>query len=455
MWTGAFTFAAALADPVAARSQMGFSLGWHIIIACFGVGFPSMVLFAEWRSHRTGDPTYRALARRWAKVVGLLFAIGAVSGTIVSFEMGSLWAGFMSRWGEVIGLPFALEGFAFFLEAIFVGIYLYGWDRLSPKVHMLSAIPMVFAGVAGTFFVVCANAWMNAPRGFSVVNGQIVGVNPWKAMFNPAFGHETLHMVLAAYMVTGFIVASIYAVAILRGKRDRYHKLGLLIPLTIAVIAAPIQIGVGDWAAESVAELQPTKLAAMEGLSKTTTGPAESLLGYYSGGELHYAVRIPQGLSLLTEHKLNATVQGLDAVPAADRPSDPLVTVVHLAFDAMVAIGFAFLALGIWLAIIWKRHKDILKQRWLLRFVAISGVAAVVALECGWITTEVGRQPWIVYNTMKVAEAANPVQGIQYGYYTLLATYAVLTVVLIGVLRYLARQPIVIEEPRHADKEAA
>lgn len=267
-------------------------------------------------------------------------------------------------------------------------------------------------------------------------------------MFNPAAGPEVAHMLLAAFMVTGFSVASIYAVAILRGKRDRYHRLGLLIPLTLAVIITPIQIGVGDWAAESVGDLQPTKLAAMEGLSNTTKGAPEALLGYYSNGELHDAIKIPKGLSLLAKHKINATVQGLNATPADDRPSDPLVTVVHLAFDTMVGIGFAFFALGAWLAWIRLRHKDITKSKLFLAAVSVSGVAAVVAMECGWITTEVGRQPWIVYNVMKVASAANPVHGIQYGYYALLTVYAILTVVLIAVLRFLAKQPLVIDPPQ-------
>jgi cytochrome bd ubiquinol oxidase subunit I len=447
-------FAAIVANPVAARSQMGFSLGWHIIIACFGVGFPALIVFAEWRSHVTGDLTYRTLAKRWARVLGLLFAIGAVSGTIVSFEMGSLWAGLMSNYGQVIGLPFALEGIGFFIEAIFLGIYLYGWDKLSPRAHLLSGIPIIISGIAGTLFVTCANAWMNAPRGFSIVQGKIVGVDPWAAMFNPASGPEVAHMILAAFMVTGFSVASCYAVAMLRGKRDRYHRLGLLIPLTAAIIITPIQIGVGDWAAASVADLQPTKLAAMEGLTTTTKGAPEALLGYYSNGELHDAIRIPKGLSLLAKHNIDATVQGLDATPPSDRPSDPLVTVTHLAFNAMVGIGFAFLGLGIWLAWAWKRHHNIPKNRFFLRAVALSGIAAVTAMECGWITTEVGRQPWVVYNILKVADAVNPERGLQYGYYALLLVYGTLTVLLIMVLRYLAKLPLELETATNTKEEA-
>ncbi|HEY1620565.1 MAG TPA: cytochrome ubiquinol oxidase subunit I, partial [Streptosporangiaceae bacterium] len=247
------------ADPVAARSQMGFSLGWHIIVACLGVGMPALVLFAEWRGRRTGDPAMALLARRWARALGVLFAVGAVSGTILSFEMGVLWSGLMDHYGAVIGLPFTIEGFAFFIEAIFLGIYLYGWDRLSPRAHLLSGVPVVLAGVASAFFVVCANAWMNDPRGFTVVRGRLTGVDPWAAMFNRAAGPEGVHMILSAFMVTGFCVASVYAVAMLRGRRDRYHRLGLLIPLTFGAAITPVQIAVGDWAARFVASSQPAK----------------------------------------------------------------------------------------------------------------------------------------------------------------------------------------------------
>jgi cytochrome d ubiquinol oxidase subunit I len=438
--------AARVANPVAARSQMGFSLGWHIILACFGVGLPGLVLFAEWRGLRTGDAAYRLLARRWAKVLGVLFAVGAVSGTILSIELGVLWSGLMSDYGQVIGLPFAIEGIAFFIEAIFLGIYLYGWDRLPPRAHLLSGIPIFAAGVASAFFVVCANAWMNTPTGFTVSHGRITHVDPWSAMFNPATGPETLHMILAALMVTGFGVASVYAVARLRGRRDRYHRLGLLVPLTGAAILTPVQIIAGDWAARMVASYQPTKLAAMEGLATTTRGAPESLFGYFSGGTLHDAIRIPDGLSLLARLNPHATIQGLDAVPASDRP--PLVTVVHWSFDLMVAIGFGLLALGAWLAWSWWRRRDAPRSAWFLRAVAVSGIAAVAAMELGWITTEVGRQPWIVYHVLRVANAVNPEPGIQYGFYAVVVIYAVLTVTTIAVLRRFTRARPVPEAPQ-------
>ncbi len=264
---------AGAAGPVAARSQMGFSLGWHIIVACLGVGMPALVLFVEWRGLRTGDPSYRLLARRWARALGVLFAVGAVSGTILSFEMGVLWSGLMDHYGAVVGLPFAIEGFAFFIEAIFLGIYLYGWDRLPPRTHLLSGLPIVVAGVASAFFVVAANAWMNSPQGFTVIDGRLVGVDPWAAMFNAATWPETTHMILAAFMVTGFAIASVYAVAMLRGRADRYHRLGLLVPLTVGVVAAPVQIVVGDWAARYVAADQPAKLAPWRGCSAVVRTP--------------------------------------------------------------------------------------------------------------------------------------------------------------------------------------
>jgi cytochrome d ubiquinol oxidase subunit I len=248
------------ADLVAARTQMALSLGWHIVIACFGVGMPAIIVFSEWRALRTGDEAYGLLAHRWAKAMGVLFAIGAVSGTILSFEMGVLWPGLMSTYGQVIGLPFTMEGFAFFLEAIFLGVYLYAWDRLPPRAHLLTGIPVCVAGVASAFFVVSANAWMNQPRGFDVDDGRVTDVDPWAAMFNPATPPQTIHMILAAFMVAGYGIASVYAVGMLRGRRDRYHRLGFAVPFTVAAVLTPIQIGVGDWAARFVATNQPAKL---------------------------------------------------------------------------------------------------------------------------------------------------------------------------------------------------
>ncbi|MGI8882348.1 MAG: cytochrome ubiquinol oxidase subunit I [Jatrophihabitans sp.] len=433
---------------IAPRSQMGFSLGWHIILACLGVGMPGLMLFLEWRGQRTGDVHYRLLARRWARALGVLFAVGAVSGTILSFEMGLLWSGLMEHYGSVIGLPFAIEGFAFFIEAIFLGIYLYGWDRLTPRAHLLSGVPIFVAGVLSAFFVVCANAWMNSPQGFTEHHGKLSSVSPWAAMFNKASWPETTHMILAAFMVTGFVVASIYAVAILQGRRDRYHRLGLLVPLSFGCAVTPIQLVVGDWAARYVADSQPAKLAAMEGLYRSQHGAPESLGGIYYDNALHGAIHIPNGLSLLTRLDPNAYIAGLDGVPVDQRPP---VNIVHLAFDSMVGIGFALLALGAWLGWAWWRHRDIPASAWFLRAVAVSGLAAVVAMEAGWITTEVGRQPWIVYGLLRVDQAVNPASGIGWGLPLLLVVYAVLTVAIVYVLCHMVRGRPVPAAPQESD----
>lgn len=435
-------------DFMSARVQMALSLGWHIIIACFGVALPALTLFVEWRGIRTGDPNYQLLARRWARAMGVLFAVGAVSGTIISFEMGVLWPGLMGRFGEVIGLPFALEGFAFFVEAIFLGIYLYTWDRVSPRTHLLSGTPLIAAGILGAFFVVSANAWMNQPRGFDLAGGEVTKVNPWRAMLNPATPPQTVHMIVAAYMVAGFAIASIYAVAWLRGRRDRYHKLGFVVSFTAAAALTPVQIGVGDWAAHFVANYQPAKLAAMEGVFETERGVPLHLGGVAIDGELRYAVLIPNGLSLLAHWDPNAEVIGLDRFPADEHP---VVNVVHPAFQIMVAAGFGLLALGAWFAFSWFRHREPPDNRWFWRASALSGLAAVVAMEAGWITTEVGRQPWIVYGIQRTRDAVNPSPGLWVGLTVIVTVYTGLTIISTLVLRRLARAVPVPVAPQEND----
>lgn len=420
-------------DLLAARSQMALSLGWHIVIACFGVGFPLIVLIAEWRALRTGDAAYSALARAWTKALGVLFAVGAVSGTILSFELGILWPRFMGRFGEVIGLPFAIEGIAFFVEAIFVGLYLYGWDRLTPRVHLLTGIPIVVAGVASAWFVVTANAWMNQPAGFRLdSSGAVVDPDPWAAMMNPATPVQTTHMILAAFMVAGFGVAAVYAAGWLRGRRDRYHRLGFLVPFTLAAAVTPVQIGVGDWAARFLADRQPVKLAALEGLHETQRGAPLTIGGLYVDGRVHLGLRIPKGLSLLAQHDPDAVVQGLDETPPGDRPP---VAIVRNAFQLMVGIGTGLLLLGAWFAFVWWRKRDLPHSRWFFRAAVAAGFATPVALEAGWVVTEVGRQPWIVYRVMRVEEAVTTAPNIRLGLYLLVVVYALLTWGTIFVLR--------------------
>jgi cytochrome d ubiquinol oxidase subunit I len=437
-------------DLAAARAQMGFSLAWHIVLACLGVGLPLLTVFAEWRGIRTCDPHYRLLARRWARAMGVLFAVGAVSGTILSFEMGLLWPGMMGRFGQVVGLPFAMEGIAFFVEAIFLGIYLYGWDRLPPRQHVLTGVPIVVAGIASAFFVVCANAWMNQPRGFEIRDGRVVGVRPWAAMFNPATPPETIHMILAALMVAAFLTASVYAVGWLRGRRDRYHRLGFFVPCTLGVVITPFQIVAGDYAARFVAHSQPAKLAAIEGVYHTGSHVPLTVGGIAGANGLHYGVEIPDGLSLLVGYSPNTVIVGLDRVP---RSLWPPVTGVHLSFDVMVGVGFALLALGIWLAVgQWVRRRtgraEMPALRAFLCCGAVAGPAAVAALECGWTVTEEGRQPWIVQGVMSVHDAVNPARGLMNGLWLVLAVYAGMTVATVYVMRRIARErPVAPQEP--------
>ena len=426
-------------DLFYARQQMALSLGTHIVIASLGMAFPFLVVLAEWRGARTGDAIYVTLARRWAKAMGVLFAVGAVTGTILSFEFGILWPRWMGRFGAVMGLPFAIEGFAFFLEAIFIGIYLYGWDRVSPRVHRLVGIAIGIAGVASAFFVVAANGWMNEPTGFRIVAGKVTDVKPWAALFNSALWPEATHMILGAFIVTGCLVATPHAWALLRGRGTGYHRAGVALALTMAMIAAPVQIVVGDWAARHVADKQPIKLAALEGVTHTQRGAALHIGGLYVDGEVKGAIRIPKGLSLLAYDDPNSTVRGLDSVPAADRPP---VNVVRTSFQIMVAIGFAFLVLGAWLAFAWKRRRALPTSRWFLRAAVIAGPAAVLALECGWVVTEVGRQPWIVYQVMRTRDAVSDASGLRYGYILLIVVYTVLTIATFTVLRRLARTPL-------------
>jgi cytochrome d ubiquinol oxidase subunit I len=421
-----------------ARQMQALSLGVHIPLVCFGISFPAMVLFVEWRYNRTGDPVYKTLAKRWSKVMLILFAIGVVTGTILSFELGLLWPRFMEQWGEVFGFAFAIEGLAFFVEAIFIAVYVYGWDRLSPRMHFLSGIPIALAGVLGSTSVIAVNGWMNNPQGFDVSNGEVTNVRPFEALFNPHLWHEEVHMYLAGFIVASALVAGVYAAAWLRGRRDRYHRAGLVVPLAVLSLAAPAQIVVGDWAARTVAENQPTKLAAMEGLHETTKGAGLTVGGIYLDGQVHGGVTIPRLLSVLSFHDPNATVQGLDEVPAEDRPP---VGWVRNSFQVMVGIGTLLGLLGLWFLCARWRRGALPRSPWFYRAVVVAGPAALVALICGWFVTEIGRQPWIVYELMRVEEAVTGAEGIPIGYATLVVVYAGLIVVALYMLRRLARTP--------------
>jgi cytochrome d ubiquinol oxidase subunit I len=425
-----------------ARQMQALSFTVHIPLVCFGTAFPAMVLFVEWLHHRTGDPVLRDLARRWSRIMVALFAVGVITGTILSFEMGLLWPSFTATFGSVFGLGFAIEGFSFFLEAIFIGIYVYGWDRLSPRRHMLSAVPIVATGFTGSFMVIAVNGWMNHPSGFRLVDGVAVDVHPWRALFdNPYFWHELVHMYLAGYIVTGFVLAAVYAFGRLRGRWGRYERAALAIPLTIAALAAPVQILVGDWAAREVAKDQPVKLAALEGLGKTERGAPVHIAGWYDAGrgKVRFGVPIPKALSFLAFHKLDARVEGLDAVAPRDRPP---VNVVRVAFQTMVGIGTLLALLGVVFLVVAVRRRRLPDSVWFYRALVLAGPAAFVALIAGWVTTEVGRQPWVVYGVMRTAQAVTGAGPIPYGYAALAIIYALVAVGVVWILRRLAREPL-------------
>jgi len=433
-----------------ARQMQALSFAVHIPLVCFGIAFPAMVLRAEWLWMRTGDDVYRVLAQRWTKVMVALFACGVVTGTILSFEMGLLWPGFMGTFGAVFGLGFALEGFSFFIEAIFIGIYVYGWNRLSPRAHLLCGIPIILSGMTGSLFVLAVNSWMNDPTGFKLVDGEVTDIDLVKALFgNSHVAFEFVHMYLAGFIVTGFLVAGAYAVGRLRGRWGRYERIALAIPLTIAALAAPVQVIVGDWVAREVAESQPTKLAALEGVGHAERGAALHLGGWYQDGEIKFGLPIPKGLSLLAFHDPNAEVQGLDAVPEADRPP---VNVVRIAFQLMVSIGTFLAALSVWYLFMRVRHRRGPASPWFYRALVVAGPLSVVALISGWVTTEVGRQPWVVYEVMRTEEAVTAAAAVPVGYATMAAFYACLVVAVAWILRRLARAPMEASaepEPEH------
>ena len=424
-----------------ARQMQALSFIVHIPLVCFGIAFPAMVLFVEWRYLRTGDRLYAVLARRWTKVMVALFAVGVITGTVLSFEMGLLWPNFTATFGSVFGLGFAIEGFSFFLEAIFIGIYVYGWDRLAPRAHFASGIPVAIAGFTGSLMVISVNAWMQHPSGFRLEDGKVTHVNPLAALFGNSFlWHELVHIYVAGYIVTGFLVAAAYAFGRLRGRWGRYERTALAIPLTVAALASPVQLLVGDWAGRVVAQKQPTKLAALEGLAKTTRGAPEHILGWYTNGQIRFGISIPHGLSLLAFHSWNARVQGLDAVPAAYRP--PAENLIRYAFQTMVGVGTLLALLALVFLFVRVRHKRLPESAWFYRAVLVAGPASYLALISGWVVTEVGRQPWVVYGVMLTSQAVTGAGGLPVGYGTLVVAYVGVAIGVIWIMRRLASAPL-------------
>ena len=411
-----------MSDILAARSQMAVSLAFHIIFAVIGIAMPVLMVLAERRWLRTRDPVYLDLAKRWARGTAILFAVGAVSGTVLSFELGLLWPKFMALAGPIIGMPFSLEGFAFFTEAIFLGVYLYGWDKVSARAHVLAGVLVAVSGAASGIFVVIANAWMNTPVGFAQANGVLTDIDPLAAMLTPAAFPQTLHMTLAAYAATGLGVAGIHALLMLKRGRA-FNRAALTLGLVVGAPAAVLQPISGDIAARYVARKQPVKLAAMEALYETRSG-APITIGP--------GIKIPYALSLLAFHDPHATVQGLDAAPRDQWPNVPLV---HLSFDLMVVLGSYMAFVGLWAGWLALRRRDVATQRRFLGALAIAAPCGFIAIEAGWMVTELGRQPWVIFGVLRTADAVTPMPGLIVPFTAITLLYCGLAAI-VGVVLY-------------------
>jgi cytochrome bd ubiquinol oxidase subunit I len=428
-------------DLLTARSLMGLTLAFHIIFAAVGVSLPLMMTVAEWRWHRTKDPAYLLLAKRWAKGTAILFAVGAVSGTVLSFELGLLWPRFMEHAGAVIGMPFSLEGFAFFTEAVFLGIYLYGWGRVSASLHLASGAIVAISGALSAVFVTLANAWMNTPTGFDLVQGKFINIHPFAAMLSPAAVPQAVHMVLAAYTAAGFAAAGIHGWLLLQRGRNRFDELAIAIALTIGGVAVLAQSVSGDALARMVAAKQPMKLASLEGQFHTEKGAPLRVGGlpYPNERETKYALEIPDGLSLIAFHRADSVVAGLDQEPQSDWPN---VRIVHISFQIMVGCGSLlslFVLVAAWLA--WKSRPLCIHKRFLKTLVLVSPLG-LVALEAGWMVTELGRQPWVIYKIMRTSEAVTSTAHLDVTFIVLTGVYSVLGVTVIWLLnRHVIRSP--------------
>ncbi|HEX7126240.1 MAG TPA: cytochrome ubiquinol oxidase subunit I [Thermodesulfobacteriota bacterium] len=435
-----------MSELFAARTQMALSLGFHIVFAAVGMALPIMMLAAEGRWLRTGDGDALRLAKTWARVTAVLFAVGAVSGTALSFELGLLWPTFMEFAGPLFGLAFTMEGFAFFIEAIFLGLYLYGWNRLSPRAHWLCGIPVAVSGAASGILVLSANSWMQTPAGFDLTpEGRVVNVDPIAAFFNPAYGLMALHSTLSVYQAVGFAAAGVYAYALLRGRRPEraaYNRRALAIAMALGGVTAILQPIAGDRLAKQTTRHQPAKLAAMEAQFETERGAPLRIGGWpdEEGQRIDYAIEIPGLLSYLATGDFDGEVKGL-----ADFPRDewPPVRVVHVAFQVMVGCGVLMAALAVWFGVAWWRDRragrDPTARRGLLRALVLAAPLGFVAIEAGWTVTEVGRQPWIAYGVMRTAEGVTPATGVPVTLALFTLLYLGLTVTLIVLLRRLSR----------------
>ncbi|MBO9672361.1 MAG: cytochrome ubiquinol oxidase subunit I [Sphingobacteriaceae bacterium] len=420
-------------DFIAARSQMALSLGFHIIFSCIGMVMPFFMAVSHYKWLKTGEEVYKNLTKAWSKGVAIFFATGAVSGTMLSFELGLLWPKFMDHAGPIFGMPFSLEGTAFFIEAIALGFFLYGWNKLNKWFHWFTGMVVGVSGLASGILVVAANAWMNSPAGFDFVNGQYLNIDPIQAMFNKAWFTQALHMCLAAFTATGFAVAGVHALMILRNRNAYFHLKAFKIAAVFACIAALLQPLSGDISAKDVAKRQPAKLAAMEALYKTEK-PAPLLVGGIVNEKdktVKGAIKIPAALSFLAHGDFKAEVKGLDQIPENDHPP---VAITHYAFQIMVGIGTLLLLVSLTYFFILFKKKPLIEKRWLLKLFVFAIPLGYLALEAGWVVTEVGRQPWIIYGIMRTKDAVTPMPGIAYSFYIFSAIYVSLSIIVTFLL---------------------
>jgi cytochrome d ubiquinol oxidase subunit I len=420
------------------RIQMAFTLAYHVILVPLGVAFPAYTLLMEGIGIFKKDPAAIRIARRWSVVMAVQFAVGAVTGTILSFEFGILWPKLMGRYGAALGMGFAIEGLAFFLEAIFIGVYLYGWTRLRPRTHFLLGLALPPAGVLGTASVLAANAFMNTPGGVTLgPSGQVVGVDVLGVLFPRALGYEFWHFLIATYITAGFMVASIYAVAWLRGRRDHYQRLAFAIPFTVAALLTPVEMVVGDLSARALVSDQPAKFAAMEVTWKTRSHNPEVIGGLLnSSGQVNFGISIPSFDSILIGSSPDTVAPGLTSVAADSRPTIAEANITHLAFDLMVGLGSAGVALTVWYFVVLLYRRRLPQSGWFYGAASLAGIGSYAAVESGWVTTEVGRQPWIVYNVMRVPDAVTSAPGafVWSMLSVLIVVYATIAVIAVTLL---------------------
>jgi cytochrome d ubiquinol oxidase subunit I len=434
-------------DFIAARSQMALSLGFHIVFSCIGMVMPFFMAVAHYYWLKTDNNVYKNIAKAWSKGVAIFFATGAVSGTVLSFELGLLWPEFMKHAGPIFGMPFSLEGTAFFIEAIALGFYLYGWDRFNKWFHWFTGVVVGISGLLSGILVVAANAWMNSPTGFDYVNGQYINIDPIKAMFNDAWFSQALHMCLAAFVATGFAVAGVHAIMIIKKKNIVFHSKAFAIAAIFACIAAVLQPLSGDISAKDVAKRQPAKLAAMEAHFHTQKN-APLIIGGIpdeKNKKVNYKLELPGFLSFLAHGDFHTEVKGLDSIPEEHHPP---VAITHYAFQVMVGLGVLMLLLSlIYFTALWKKRKW-LHSKWLLRLFVIATPMGFIAVEAGWTVTEVGRQPWIIYGIMKTSDAVTPMPGIVYSFYLFTAIYISLAAIVIFMLyRQIKMVPVLYDLP--------